>query len=133
VIDPRIGYVRDSFLAMGLVLDLMAATGEPLSTLVAGLPQYTMVKEQYPLGSTGAGATTAVAALWDRIAAAFPEARADRRDGLRLEWDDRWVHIRASNTEPIVRVIAEAAEPADARDLTGRIGGWVSPSTEALE
>jgi phosphomannomutase len=132
VIDPRIGYVRDSFVAMGLVLDLMAATGEPLSRLVAGLPQYTMVKEQYPLGGGGAGAAADVAALWDRVAAAFPEARADRRDGLRLEWDDRWVHIRASNTEPIVRVIAEAVEPAAARDLTGRIGRWVSSASEAL-
>ena len=132
VIDPRIGYVRDSFVAMGLVLDLMAATGEPLSRLVAGLPQYTMVKEQYPLGRTGAGAAADVAALWDRIAAAFPEARADRRDGLRLEWDDRWVHIRASNTEPIVRVIAEAVEPAHARDLTSRIGRWVGAASEAI-
>jgi phosphomannomutase len=125
VIDPRVGYVRDSFVAMGLVLDLMAASGEPLSALVKGLPRYTMVKDQYPIGSSAD-----VAALWDRIAAAYPEAGTDRRDGLRLEWDDRWVHIRASNTEPIVRVIAEAAEPADARDLTGRIGRWVSSSSE---
>jgi phosphomannomutase len=125
VIDPRVGYVRDSFVAMGLVLDLMAASGEPLSALVNGLPRYTMVKEQYPIGSAAD-----VAALWDRIAAAYPEARVDRRDGLRLEWNDRWVHIRASNTEPIVRVIAEASEPAGARDLTGRIGRWVSSSSE---
>ena len=60
-----------------------------------------------------------IAGLWERIAAAFPDARADRRDGLRLEWDDRWVHVRASNTEPIVRVIAEAPEAAEARDLSG--------------
>jgi phosphomannomutase len=84
-----------------------------------------MVKDQYPIGSAAD-----VAALWDRIAAAHPEARADRRDGLRLEWDDRWVHIRASNTEPIVRVIAEATGPADARELTARIGRWVSSSSE---
>ena len=100
VIDPRVGYVRDSFVAMALVLDLLAATGEPLSHLVGGLPRYAMVKDQYPLigpdaGRTAARAPTAVAALWDRIAAAFPDARADRRDGLRLDWDDRWVHVRA--------------------------------------
>ena len=52
-----------------------------------------------------------MAELWDRIAEAHNEAEADRRDGLRLEWEDRWVHVRASNTEPIVRVIAEAANP----------------------
>ena len=71
-----------------------------------------MVKEQYPLAGRGSP-PRAIAALWDRIAAAYPDARADRRDGLRLDWPDRWVHVRASNTEPIVRVIAEAAEAAD--------------------
>jgi phosphomannomutase len=137
VIDPRVGYVRDSFAAMALVLDLMAATGEPLSHLVAGLPRYAMIKDQYPLVSTEAPGQSsptgapAVAALWDRIEAACPDARADRRDGLRLDWDDRWVHVRASNTEPIVRVIAEAAEPPLARDLADRIGRWVV-GTEGL-
>ncbi len=51
VIDPRVGYVRDSFVAMALVLDLLAATGEPLSQLVADLPRYAMVKDQYPLAT----------------------------------------------------------------------------------
>ena len=51
VIDPRVGYVRDSFVAMAMVLDLLAATGEPLSHLVDGLPRYAMVKDQYPLAS----------------------------------------------------------------------------------
>jgi phosphomannomutase len=49
VIDPRVGFVRDSFVAMAMVLDLMAATGELLSHLVAGLPHYAMIKDQYPL------------------------------------------------------------------------------------
>ena len=93
-----------------------------------------MIKDQYPL----AGAETAigrpvrahVAGLWDRIAAACPDASADRRDGLRLDWEDRWVHVRASNTEPIVRVIAEAAEAAVARELADRIGRWVHDGSE---
>jgi phosphomannomutase len=89
-----------------------------------------MVKDQYPIPTAGEGASSDVSALWDRIISAFPGARTDRRDGLRLEWDDRWVHIRSSNTEPIVRVIAEAVEPADARDLTRHIGRWVSSTPE---
>ena len=114
VIDPRVGYVRDSFVAMAMVLDLLAATGEPLSGLVAGLPRYAMVKDQYPLAQNGrtvaAGpAGSAPRTLGPDRGGLCPDARADRRDGLRLDWDDRWVHIRASNTEPIVRVIAEAA------------------------
>ena len=118
VIDPRVGFVRDSFVAMAMILDLMAGRDMPLSRLVAELAPVCMVKDQYPIppGSASADAGRMSSSLWDRIASAFPDARADRRDGLRLEWDDRWVHVRASNTEPIVRVIAEAAEPAEARD-----------------
>jgi phosphomannomutase len=135
VIDPRVGYVRDSFVGMALVLDLLAASGERLSRLVDGLPRYAMVKDQYPLGGGGSGhpaqrGAGAVTALWDRIAAASPEARADRRDGLRLDWDDCWVHVRASNTEPIVRVIAEAADGEKARALADRIGRWVGSAPE---
>jgi phosphomannomutase len=136
VIDPRVGYVRDSFVGMAMVLDLMAATGEPLSNLVAGLPRYAMVKEQHPLAagaSSSAGSDDAagvIAALWDRIADGWPDARADRRDGLRLDWDNRWVHVRASNTEPIVRVIAEAAELQAARELAAQVGRFVGSGAE---
>jgi phosphomannomutase len=136
VIDPRVGFVRDSFVGMAIVLDLMAATGEPLSNLVAGLPHYAMVKEQYPLAAgtssnaSSGDAAGAISQLWDRIADAWPDARADRRDGLRLEWGDRWVHVRASNTEPIVRVIAEAAEPQLARELAAQVGQFVSTGAE---
>ena len=122
VIDPRVGFVRDSFAAMALVLDLMAKTGEPLSRLVAGLPRFAMVKDQFPL----TGGPAAVAGLFDEVAAAHPGASADRRDGLRLAWPDRWVHVRASNTEPIVRVIAEADEPSLARSLADEVGRVVA-------
>jgi phosphomannomutase len=104
------------------VLDLLAETGEPLSRLVEKLPAYVMVKDRYPLRERDGS----VAELWERIASAYPEARSERRDGLRLDWPDRWVHVRASNTEPVVRVIAEAADAAAARALADRIGGWVT-------
>jgi phosphomannomutase len=137
VIDPRVGFVRDSFVAMAMILDLLTKSGRPLSHVVDGLPRYAMIKDQYPLKAGLDGGTTqpldrsvGVAALWDRIAGAYPEARADRRDGLRLDWDDCWVHVRASNTEPIVRVIAEAAERTAARQLADRIGEWVDPASE---
>jgi phosphomannomutase len=123
VIDPRVGFVRDSFVAMALVLDLLAATGETLAALVDGLPRYAMVKDQYPL--EGGASLDAVAALWDRITAAHSDARVDRRDGLRLDWPDRWVHVRASNTEPIVRVIAESSDAGSSRELADRIGRFV--------
>ncbi len=124
VIDPRVGFVRDSFVGIALVLDLLAerpaavATGRTAPGPRDG--QGPVSPEARPLVSED------VATLWDRISAAHPEARADRRDGLRLDWPDRWVHVRASNTEPIVRVIAEAADAPSARALADAIGRWVT-------
>lgn len=117
VIDPRVGFVRDSFVAMALVLDLLAQAGGPLSLLVDSLPRYAMVKEKYPLGDG-----PPVEDLLDRLAEAHRDARADRRDGLRLDWPDCWVHVRPSNTEPIVRVIAEAEDRQKAHELALFIG-----------
>ncbi len=130
VIDPRVGYVRDGFTAMAGLLELMAVSREPVSRLVAALPRFSMVKDKYPIAKAGAEPSSDVSELWERIAAAFPDARADRRDGLRLEWDDRWVHVRSSNTEPIVRVIAEAPEAAEARALSNRVGQWFGDGQE---
>jgi phosphomannomutase len=124
VIDPRVGFVRDSFVAMALVLDLLATTGQPLARLVDELPRFAMVKDQFPLKPSAR--ERGIAALWDEITATYPDAAADRRDGLRLDWADRWVHVRPSNTEPVVRVIAEAAEPDAARALADQIGRWVT-------
>ncbi len=129
VIDPRVGYVRDSFVAMALVLDLLVASDQPLSRLVAGLPRYCMVKRKFPLGKSAGDLPPNgkrgedARSLWRQFAQRFPDARADYRDGLRLDWDDRWAHVRTSNTEPIIRVICEAPQMDDAEVLAGEVGG----------
>jgi phosphomannomutase len=119
VIDPRVGWVRDPFIGMGLLLQLLAETGKTLSQLVAGLPSYAIVKDKY----------TVTRELLPRLNAAlearWPEAKANRLDGLRLDWPDRWVHVRPSNTEPIVRVIAEAPLAADAEKLCKEVGAML--------
>jgi len=131
VIDPRVGYVRDSFVAMALVLDLLAATDRPLSRLVARLPQYRMVKHKFPLAESAGDSQSQPhpdengRQLWQRIAGRYPEARADYSDGLRLDWDDRWAHVRASNTEPIIRVISEAPSAELAEELAREVGNCV--------
>jgi phosphomannomutase len=116
VIDPRVGYVRDPFIGMGLVLNLMAETGRKLSELVAELPTYHIVKDKY--GVTRERLPGLYAALEKR----WPDAAANKVDGLRLDWPDRWVQVRASNTEPIVRVIAEAPRVEDAEKLCREVG-----------
>jgi phosphomannomutase len=116
VIDPRVGLVRDPFMGMGLVLNLMAQTGRKLSELVAELPAYHIVKDKYTV-STGR-----LPELFGALEKAWPEAAPNRIDGLRLDWADRWVHVRPSNTEPIVRVIAEAPRREDAEALCRAAG-----------
>ncbi len=119
VIDPAVGYVRDSFVAIARVLALMAATGRRLSELVDELPRLAMIKKAARMPV--ALAPQAAGRLFDRIAARWTDAAIDRRDGLHLSWPDRWAHIRASNTEPIVRVIAEAESRAAAETLADEL------------
>ncbi len=101
VIDPRVVLVRDSVTAMALVLDAMAARHLPINRLVDELPRYEIVKTKVTLPA--ARSADALAAL-DRH---FADAACDRLDGLRLDWPGKWLLVRASNTEPIVRAIAE--------------------------
>jgi phosphomannomutase len=116
VLDPRIGLVRDPFIGMGLVLNLMAETGRKLSELVAELPVYHIVKEKYTVPRER------LAPLYESLTQRWPEAAVDRLDGLRLDWPDRWLHVRPSNTEPIIRVIAEAPSQSDATQLCQAVG-----------
>jgi len=111
VIDPRVGYVRDSFVAMALVLDWMAGRDLPISRLADELPRYEIVKTKISQPASD------VAAGLRRLEAHFRDAQADRLDGLRLDWPGKWLLVRASNTEPIVRAIAEAPTVAEAQRL----------------
>lgn len=110
-IDPRVGLVRDSFVGMALVLDAMAARDVPISALADELPRYAICKTKIELPSEN------VSPGLDALEAHFADAAPDRLDGLRLDWADRWLLVRASNTEPIVRAIAEAPTAADAEKL----------------
>jgi phosphomannomutase len=114
VILPELHLGRDAPLAVALMLQLLANDGGSLSGIVSRFPQYRILKDKLdrPSGSLDAVYTT--------LRAAFPDADADTQDGLRLSWPDRWVHVRPSGTEPIVRVIAEAPTSADAQDLIAR-------------
>ncbi len=101
VMLPALHLGRDAPLAAALVLDLLAATGDTVGDRVAARPRYTIVKAKAPRGAD-------LAAAYGALTTQFPDAAADRQDGLRLAWADRWLHVRPSGTEPIVRFIAEA-------------------------
>jgi phosphomannomutase len=110
VMLPALHIGRDAPLGVALILQLLAASGVTLSRLVAASPQYTIVKAKGPRGPE-------LAPLYHRLRQRFPDAIPDERDGLRLAWPDRWLHVRPSGTEPIVRLIAEAPTRADAETL----------------
>ena len=114
VILPEMHLGRDAPVGIALILQLLAETGESVSALVARLPRYSIVKDK--LDRPKASLDAVYAALRE----AFADAQADTQDGLRLAWKDRWVHVRPSGTEPIVRVIAEAPTEKDARALVDR-------------
>jgi phosphomannomutase len=101
-IDPRVGYVRDSFVGMALVLDAMAERRLTVGQLADELPRYAICKRKVSLRGDQ------VSDRLGRLATFFSQAEANRLDGLRLDWADRWLLVRASNTEPIVRLVAEA-------------------------
>ncbi len=104
VILPDVHLTRDAPVAAALILQLLAETEQPLSALAGELGRYEIVKEKLPRPSQP------LDAVYDALAARFPEADADRQDGLRLSWAERksWAHLRPSGTEPIVRIICEA-------------------------
>jgi phosphomannomutase len=110
VMYPRAHVGRDAPVGAALVVALLARTGRPLSELVAAAPRYVIVKAKTARGP-------ALEPAYAALRARFPEAEADLQDGLRLGWPDRWLHVRPSNTEPIIRLIAEAPTRAAAEHL----------------
>ncbi len=110
VILPSLHIGRDAPLGVALILQYLARENGSVSSLVAAAPRYRIVKAKTPRGAD-------LQAAYSALKARFPDASTDERDGLRLTWPDRWVHLRASGTEPVIRVIAEAPTEADAMSL----------------
>jgi phosphomannomutase len=111
VIDPRVGWVRDSFAGMALVLDAMAARQAKVSQLADEIPRYEIVKTKISVEATK------IPAAINALKKHFADAQADTLDGLRLDWPGKWLLVRASNTEPIVRAVAEAPSSTEAQVL----------------
>jgi phosphomannomutase len=110
VMLPELHIGRDAPLAAALILHQLVRSGESLSALVAAAPRYSIVKAKAPRGGD-------LAASYAALRRTFPDASIDERDGLRLGWSDRWLHVRPSGTEPIIRLIAEAPTLAEAEEL----------------
>lgn len=118
VILPACHYGRDSLVGIALVLHLMAFKNQPLSQISEGLPKYEMVKLKKEFSG-------AAQELFTKVEEHFQNAKIDRRDGIKVDFERSWVHLRTSNTEPIVRAIAEAPTRQEAEELANSVLGFV--------
>jgi len=107
---------RDSLVGVTMVLNCLAQSDEPLSGIMNKLPQFEMVKERLELNRADV-CTPDPIAVFDRAKSIFSDAEVNTVDGLKFIWDDRWLHLRASNTEPILRIYAEAPTKREAQEL----------------
>ena len=89
----------------------MAITGKSVSELVAEIPAYSIHKAKSSVSRDK------LPAIYDALRQKFSDAKANDQDGLRFDWDDRWLLIRPSNTEPIVRIICETNDEKASTDL----------------
>jgi phosphomannomutase len=115
IIFPAVHLCRDSFTGMAFLLERMAETGDTVSALAARLPRYhrrfgTLSYEHGKLGT-----------LMQAFESSFRDAIANRSDGLKMTWPGRWVHVRASNTEPLLRLAVEARSEQELEDLYGQV------------
>lgn len=115
VILPALHYGRDSLVGICLVLQALARSGGPVSTLVKKFPRYAIIKKKVALeGDLDSDRLRAM------LKSEFPDAVMNLEDGVRVEMEGAWLHVRRSGTEPVLRVIGEAATGAEAENLVSR-------------
>ncbi|MFC1537828.1 phosphoglucosamine mutase [Candidatus Latescibacterota bacterium] len=104
---------RDAVLGIALILQFMAESGKTIGELAASIPSYSMIKEKISITERNSWITP--------LKQQFAGTQMDEQDGVKIILPDSWVHVRQSNTEPIVRVIAEAPTEKAARELMDKV------------
>jgi phosphomannomutase len=115
VIYPRINFARDSLVGMALVLHLLAESGQTVSQLLDQFPRYTIVNEKMVCPSEK------IPAVLRMLRQEYGEFPLDTRDGVKVTLPEGWFLVRGSNTEPIIRVVAESKSQSQAREIVTRI------------
>jgi phosphomannomutase len=127
VIDARIHYGRDSIAGIVIILEALATTGKKLSELVAAIPRYYILKAKVECPRAYARE------ILKRLQSEHSGDGVDTSDGLKIEWPDAWVHLRPSNTEPILRIIAEGETPERGNELVEQFRSRVRKLAASIE
>jgi phosphomannomutase len=114
IMMPQFRFVYDGIASMLAVLSMMRERGRKLSEIIGAYPKYSILKGQVPL------VTHRIPALLAALRETYADGRASVVDGLRVDWPDRWFHVRVSQTEPVVRIISEQRGEAP-RELHGKV------------
>ncbi len=93
----------------------MAQDEKPISEIHANLPQFHIIKDKISLDAIDKDD------LIEKAKSIFSDAKVNTIDGVKFSWSDRWIHLRSSNTEPIIRIYAEGATKHDAQELINKI------------
>jgi phosphomannomutase len=116
VMYPAVGYNRDSLIGIGLVLDALAASGKSISYVIDSIPQYFIVKKKMDCPSMAEADS-----FISKVRTRFSGETLDLTEGVKILYKNAWVHVRASNTEPIIRIIAEAESNNKALELIDKV------------
>lgn len=116
VIYPAAHYGRDALVGVALFLTLLAKSGKKVSELKAGYPQYMIAKNKIELTPD-----IDVDAILEAVKEKYAGEQITDIDGVKIDFDDSWVHLRKSNTEPIIRIYSEAATMQQADALAASI------------
>jgi phosphomannomutase len=119
VIYPRINFCRDSQVGMALILQLLAETGRGVTSLLSDLPRHKMIKEKLECPSHKIGEVLKM--IRSEYATHSEKVAMDLRDGVKVSFEKGWLHVRGSNTEPIIRLIAEAEDEPQARRILNAV------------
>jgi len=121
VILPKCHYGRDSLVGIALLLSLLARQKKTLNEIIAEFPNYYIVKSKQPFDGD-------LSETVKKIVSDFEDAQIDISDGIRIDYPKSWVQLRSSNTEPIIRIIAEALSLTEAKELISRIQSILNKS-----
>jgi phosphomannomutase len=127
VIYPRINFARDSLVGMALVLHLLAETGKTVTELLETVPRYHLVKDKMACPSDR------IPLVLRMLRQEFSNFPMDTRDGVKVIQPEGWFLVRGSNTEPILRVVAEAKTEEHAQEMVSAIVNRISAFTPEKE